>query len=162
VCNRCGQTLTRQSERPGSTILDQYDAAIESWRRVFGEFRVLHGLKLADFNYESTGCSVCTVGAKPQTGAFTDSNGDMNEFKNPTAAIAAFDYPFPGGVGSRNVLRGPGYFGFDMALRKEWNFTERQKVASSWEVFNVTNSVRFDVFSALPAIDEHALREAAC
>jgi hypothetical protein len=29
------------------------------------------------------------AGAKPQTGAFTDSGGDMNEFKNPTAAIAA-------------------------------------------------------------------------
>src|SRR6266478_1045998 len=114
-------------------------------------FSVQNGFQFPT-NWELNGVANL-VGAKPQTGAFTDSNGDMNEFKNPTAAIAAFDYPFPGGVGSRNVLRGPGYFGFDMALRKEWNFTERQKLAFSWEVFNVTNSVRFDVFSALPAID---------
>jgi hypothetical protein len=114
-------------------------------------FSVQNGFQFPT-NWELNGVANL-VGAKPQTGAFTDSGGDMNEFKNPTAAIAAFDYPFPGGVGSRNVLRGPGYFGIDMALRKEWNFTERQKLAFSWEVFNVTNSVRFDVFSALPAID---------
>lgn len=106
------------------------------------------------------------VGPKPQTGAFTDCNGDMNEFaairQGPGCTSSTyqsdfigktFDYPFPGQVGTRNNLRGPGYFGFDMALRKNWDITERQKLAFSWEVFNITNSVRFDVFSALPAID---------
>jgi hypothetical protein len=93
------------------------------------------------------------VAARPTTGAFTDSGGDMNMFKDPAAALAAFDYPFPGQVGSRNVLRGPGYFTIDSALRKTWNITERQNLAFSWEVFNVTNSVRFDAFSALPEID---------
>jgi hypothetical protein len=93
------------------------------------------------------------VAAKPTTGAYTDSGGDMNMFKDPAAALAAFDYPFPGQVGSRNVLRGPGYFTIDSALRKTWNITERQNLAFSWEVFNVTNSVRFDAFSALPEID---------
>jgi hypothetical protein len=114
-------------------------------------FSVQNGFQFPT-NWELNGVANLT-GPKPQTGAFTDAQGDMNEFKNVNTALAAFDYPFPGGVGSRNVLRGPGYFGFDMALRKEWNFTERQRLAFSWEVFNVTNSVRFDVFSALPAID---------
>src|SRR5258707_2287593 len=41
------------------------------------------------------------------------------------AAISAFDYPFPGQVGTRNVLRGPGYFTVDTAVRKTWNLTER-------------------------------------
>jgi len=114
-------------------------------------FSVQNGFQFPT-NWELNGVANL-VGPKPKTGAFTDSNGDMNEFKNPSAAVSAFDYPFPGQVGNRNVLRGPGYFGFDMALRKEWSFTERQRLAFSWEVFNVTNSVRFDVFSALPAID---------
>jgi Carboxypeptidase regulatory-like domain len=114
-------------------------------------FSVQNGFQFPT-NWELNGVANL-VGTKPQTGAFTDAQGDMNEFKNVTTALSSFDYPFPGGVGSRNVLRGPGYFGFDMALRKEWSFTERQKLAFSWEVFNVTNSVRFDVFSALPAID---------
>jgi len=114
-------------------------------------FSVQNGFQFPT-NWELNGVANL-VGPKPQTGAFTDAQGDMNEFKNVTAALSSFDYPFPGQVGNRNVLRGPGYFGFDMALRKEWSFTERQKLAFSWEVFNVTNSVRFDVFSALPSID---------
>jgi hypothetical protein len=75
------------------------------------------------------------VAAKPQTGAFSDPDGDMNVFKNPQAAINAFDYPFPGQVGSRNVLRGPGYFSVDTAVRKSWNFTERQHLDFSCEVY---------------------------
>ena len=93
------------------------------------------------------------VGPKPKTGAFSDSGGDMNVFKDPQGALNAFDYPFPGQVGSRNVLRGPGYFSVDTAVRKTWNFTERQHLDFSCEVYNVTNSVRFDIFSALPEID---------
>ena len=93
------------------------------------------------------------VGPKPQAGAFSDSGGDMNVFKDPQGAINAFDYPFPGQVGSRNVLRGPGYFSVDSSLRKTFNITERQHLDFAWEVFNVTNSVRFDTFSAVPEID---------
>lgn len=93
------------------------------------------------------------VGPKPQTGAYTDSGGDMNVFKNVPSALAAFDYPFPGQVGQRNNLRGPGYFTVDTAVRKTWNLTERQSLDFSAEAFNVTNSVRFDIFSALPEID---------
>ena len=93
------------------------------------------------------------VGPKPKTGTFTDADGDVNMFQNPGAAISAFDFPFPGEVGQRNNLRGPGYFGIDMSLTKSWNFTERQKLAFNWSVYNITNSVRFDAFSVLPEID---------
>jgi hypothetical protein len=93
------------------------------------------------------------VGPKPAVGAYTNATGNINMFKDVTAAIAAFDYPFPGQVGTRNVLRGPGYFTVDTAVRKTWNFTERQSLSFSAEAFNLTNSVRFDTFSALPEID---------
>jgi hypothetical protein len=93
------------------------------------------------------------IGQKPTTGAFNGPGGNINMFKDPAAAINAFDFPFPGQVGSRNVLRGPGYFTVDTAVRKSWNITERQSLAFSAEVFNLTNSVRFDTFSALPEID---------
>ncbi len=93
------------------------------------------------------------VGPKPKTGTFTDADGDVNMFQNPGAAISAFDFPFPGEVGQRNNFRGPGYFGIDMSLTKSWNFTERQKLAFNWSVYNITNSVRFDAFSVLPEID---------
>jgi hypothetical protein len=93
------------------------------------------------------------VGPKPTTGAFTNANGDINMFKDVPAALASFDFPFPGEVGNRNILRGPGYFTVDTALRKTWNFTERQSLSFTAEAFNLTNSVRFDTFSALPEID---------
>ncbi len=114
-------------------------------------FSVQNGFQFPT-NWELNGVANL-VGRKPKTGAFTDADGDVNMFKDANAAVNAFDYPFPGEVGSRNVLRGPGYFGIDMALAKSWHFTERTSLAFNWEVYNITNSVRFDVFSALPAID---------
>jgi hypothetical protein len=93
------------------------------------------------------------VGPRPTTGAFTNATGNINMFKDVTAALSSFDYPFPGQVGSRNVLRGPGYFTVDTSVRKTWNITERQSLAFSAQAYNLTNSVRFDTFSALPEID---------
>jgi len=65
------------------------------------------------------------------------------------SAVSAFDYPFPGESGSRNNFRGPGYFDIDAGLRKSWGLTEHVKLAFSFDVFNVTNSVRFDVGSII-------------
>ena len=61
----------------------------------------------------------------------------------------SFDYPFPGQSGSRNNFRGPGYFDVDAGLRKSWGLTERAKLAFGFDVFNLTNSVRFDVGSII-------------
>jgi hypothetical protein len=85
------------------------------------------------------------VGPKPVTGTFYDQNGNPNLFKDPAAAQAAFRYSYPGESGQRNTLRGPGYFGIDTALSKSWAISESQSLKFSWEIFNVTNSVRFDV-----------------
>ena len=88
-------------------------------------------------------------GPKPQTGAFIEPNGNPDLFKDPVAAQGEFRYSLPGESGQRNELRGPGYFGIDSGLSKSWPFSESQSLKFSWEVFNVTNSVRFDV-SSLP------------
>jgi hypothetical protein len=103
----------------------------------------------------STGCcfptnwelysSAILDGPKPQTGTFTDKNGNPNLFKDPTTAAQSFRFSHPGESGQRNELRGPGYFGIDSGLSKSWAFTEAQSLKFSWEVFNITNSVRFDV-----------------
>lgn len=53
-------------------------------------------------------------------------------------------FPVPGEIGSRNAFRGDGYFGIDSALNKTWQPRERYALKFAWEVFNVTNSVRFD------------------
>jgi hypothetical protein len=52
--------------------------------------------------------------------------------------------PYPGEAGERNNFRGDGYFGVDSGLSKSWNPRERQELKFAWEVFNVSNSVRYD------------------
>ena len=51
---------------------------------------------------------------------------------------------YPGEAGQRNIFRGDGIFGIDSGLSKSWNFAEYGALKFSWEVFNVTNSVRFN------------------
>ncbi|MHB1839120.1 MAG: carboxypeptidase-like regulatory domain-containing protein [Acidobacteriaceae bacterium] len=53
-------------------------------------------------------------------------------------------YPYPGEAGSRNVFRGDGYFEQDSSLAKIWKVYHDQTLRFAWEVFNVTNSSRFD------------------
>ena len=55
--------------------------------------------------------------------------------------------PYPGEAGERNNFRRDGYFGADASLTKPFKFTERQQAIFSWEVFNVSNSVRFNALT---------------
>jgi len=73
-----------------------------------------------------------------------------NLFANGILAANDFGYAFPGETGARNNLRGPGFFGVDLGLAKRWKmpWKDTHSLQFRWEVFNVTNSVRFDVQSA--------------
>ena len=55
-----------------------------------------------------------------------------------------FRFPYPGESGQRNNLRGPGYLELDGGLFKSWKSYELQNVKFAWEVFNATNTPRFD------------------
>ncbi len=77
-------------------------------------------------------------------GHSSDANGDPNAFKNQAQALANLRAPYPGETGQRNIFRGDGYFSIDSGLSKIFRITERQDLKFSFEVFNVTNSVRFD------------------
>jgi len=113
-------------------------------------------------NFELNGSSV-VIGPKPKTGVFRDSTGDPTVFKDPQSIVCAcgpgpwsnatFRATMPGEAGARNNFRGPGYFGIDAGVAKTWNFTEDKTLKFSWEVFNVTNSVRFDAAGSLIAQD---------
>jgi hypothetical protein len=77
-------------------------------------------------------------------------NSYPNVFKTGNAAASCFGYAYPGESGLRNNIRGPGFFGIDLGLAKRWKmpWSEGQSLQFRWEVFNVTNSVRFNVQSA--------------
>jgi len=94
-------------------------------------------------SYEQDGRAVL-LGAAPPTGVSVQ-DGVPNVFKAGPAAVSAFRFAYPGEAGQRNNLRGPGYFGVDMSLAKSWKLTETQAFRFTWDVFNVTNAVRFDV-----------------
>jgi hypothetical protein len=79
-----------------------------------------------------------------------DQNGAPQIFDNVAAINNGADngspirLPYPGEAGERNNFRGDGYFDIDSGLSKTFKVTESQSVKFDWEVFNVTNSVRFD------------------
>ena len=79
------------------------------------------------------------------TGNYLNANGAPDVFANPAAALAALSNPYPGEAGQRNNFRGDGYFGIDARLAKVWKLSESAGLQFAWDVFNVTNSVRFDV-----------------
>ena len=74
-------------------------------------------------------------------------------FTDKDAVFAAFDHALPGDSGTRNPLRGDGYFSWDAGLDKEFKITEHAKLQFRWEMFNITNSVRFDSHSISATLD---------
>jgi hypothetical protein len=89
--------------------------------------------------------------ARPQVARHRDpASGAVSVFANPAAAFNDFAHPYPGEAGSRNVIRGDGYAGLDMALDKRWKMPmEGHSLEFRWEVFNVPNLHRFNVASGL-------------
>ncbi|MGI9071560.1 MAG: carboxypeptidase regulatory-like domain-containing protein [Bryobacteraceae bacterium] len=90
----------------------------------------------------------------PLTSADLKRGSGPNAFVNPQTVYNAFRIEYPGESGTRNPLRGDGYFGVDAGLSKVFNPTERVKLRLRWDVFNVTNSVRFDVNSIGNRLDQ--------
>jgi hypothetical protein len=72
-------------------------------------------------------------------------NGNPQVFAKPTQVLANLRNPYPGEAGQRNNFRGDGYLGVDSGLSKNWKIGEQNGFRFAWEVFNVSNSVRFDV-----------------
>ena len=89
--------------------------------------------------------SFALVTGTVRSGGHRVINGNPNAFSNPAAAYAASSTPpFAGMSGQRNIFRGDGYFSIDASVTKEFRIVEGQTLKFQWDVFNTTNSVRFD------------------
>ncbi len=135
------------------------DALVGGWQ-LSGIARWTSGLPFTVIN--GTGWEVdwskqsalVVTGHDPQgllrTRTHEDANGAPQAFANAAALLASIGNggplrnPLPGESGSRNAFRGDGYFGVDAGLSKFVTVHEQQRLRVSWEVFNVSNSVRFD------------------
>lgn len=79
-----------------------------------------------------------------------DSNGDPQFFDDPDAINSGvyngspIRFPYPGEAGERNNFRGDGFLTFDSGLSKTWKTGDFGSIKFAWEVYNVTNTVRFD------------------
>jgi hypothetical protein len=129
------------------------DAVIGGWQ-LSGLFRWTSGFPYTIYNNPADyptdwyweGAAMPTV-SHVKSGAYHRPDGTVNLFPDPTKAEGSFDPALPGQVGVRNFVRGDGYFGLDLGLSKRWNmpWNEKHSLALRWEVFNVTNSTRFDL-----------------
>jgi Carboxypeptidase regulatory-like domain len=95
-----------------------------------------------NWNVQSNGVRVRPVQSSPTANG---SSGTPNLFSDPIAAYRSFRPARPGEVGDRNVLRAPGYIALDMGLYKSFKLPwEGHALQFRWEVFNVTNTQRFE------------------
>jgi len=128
------------------------DAVIGGWQ-LSGLYRWTSGFPYTIYNNPADyptdwyweGAAVPTV-SHVQSGVYRKSDGTVNLFADPAAAQSSFRPALPGEVGVRNFVRGDGYFGIDLGLSKRWSMplNDKHNLALRWEVFNVTNSTRFD------------------
>jgi Carboxypeptidase regulatory-like domain len=139
----------------GTNVNRGVDAFIGGWQ-LTGLFRLTSGFPISvdngtsnyptNFELEGNANQVSPV----RTGVYYNT-GVPNLFATGPAAITAFDYAYAGQAGQRDIIRGDGFFTVDLGLAKRWTmpWSEKQSLQFRWEVFNVTNSVRFDVQQGL-------------
>ncbi len=130
-------------------------ALLGGWQ-VSGLMRVTSGLPLSVLNGLAWPTCYCyqhfaeTDGQVPEqtntkNARLIGGGSGPNVFSDPAAALASFRQVLPGEVGQRNNLRGDGIFSIDMALGKRFPMPfEGHSVQFRAEVFNLTNSVRFN------------------
>jgi hypothetical protein len=138
-----------RSRKFGSSMGRAADAVFGGWS-LTGLFHWSSGLPFSIFpgggwstNYNIQGEAI-EIANPGRVGVHRDASGNPTMFADPLAALSDFRHPYPGEGGQRNELRGPGYFGIDAGLDKDWKVREGQTLSFAWEAFNVTNAVRFD------------------
>jgi hypothetical protein len=151
-----------RNRRFGAHMNRALDAFVGGWE-VSGTWRQSSGLPFSASNgsrwatnWELSGYA--TPNGKPMPAITSEHNaqavsgsGAPNLWADPKAALAAFQIEtMPGQTGSRNALRGDGFFNIDSGLYKNFTmpWSEKQKLTFRWESYNLTNTVRFDPNSA--------------
>jgi hypothetical protein len=142
---------TGRGQRFGGNVNRLTDAFIGGWN-ISGIARASSGLPWTIYDGAGWGTNWEWESAVVQTGPIKmrkhlDADGSPQVFDDPLAARANMRLPYPGEAGERNKFRADGYFTTDMGLHKTVHFTDRIFAHFAWEVFNVTNSARFDAHS---------------
>ncbi len=74
-------------------------------------------------------------------------DGRPGAFADAVDALKHFRRQLPGETGVRNIFRGDGYYTLDLSLSKAWSLgIADHRLRFRWDVFNATNTAKFDVF----------------
>jgi hypothetical protein len=146
-----------QGKKWGSNRGKLFNALLGGWQMA-GIWRWTSALPTYVYNgrawpteWNLAGYGTPTGPLKTQMGVFKnapgiDGNPGPNIFADPQMGFDSYAFTLPGETGTRNTLRGDGYFSIDGGLSKRFimPYNEKHSMQFRWEVFNVTNSVRFD------------------
>jgi hypothetical protein len=123
-------------------------AGLSRWTSGF-PFNVINCRSCWATNWNLQGnASLVTPGVLPETETVKNAvDGRPTPFADPVEALKFFRRSLPGEVGIRNELRGDGYFNIDMSVSKAWHIFSDNRIRFRWDVFNVTNTPKFDVNS---------------
>ncbi len=98
-----------------------------------------YSVKVSDLKSSTVNVATAAGGNTPN--AFANAASINKTISNGGPYIRL---PYPGEAGQRNAYRGDGNFGVDASLSKPFAITEHQSIRFTWEVYNVTNAVRFN------------------
>jgi hypothetical protein len=73
------------------------------------------------------------------------ANPSATMWFNLNAFVTVPDSAFRYGTSGRNILDGPGAINMNLALSKQFQFSERAKAQFRWETFNTTNHTNFQL-----------------
>jgi hypothetical protein len=142
------------------------NALIGGWQ-FSGIARLTSGLPFSLFepgyttDWDDPGFGVKTTNFKAKR--YFDQNTNPQYFSNPSAINngiytgSPVRLPYAGEAGQRNAFIGDGYFNIDSGLSKAWTLEKYGSLKFAWEVYNVSNSVRFDPASINPQLTSGTL-----
>lgn len=110
-----------------------------AWSTTTGSFPV-------GFNFNSPAVATGNAAALRQA-INTTPGGAIQFFANSASALDALDFPRHGEIGNRNFMRGPSFWGSDIAVLKNFNlpWSESQRLQIRWEMYNAFNHNVFDL-----------------
>lgn len=100
-------------------------------------------------NYLSSALAIVRPGATlPENGAGYNQNGNPSLFRTTNAATTSFVQQYPGGTGTRGIIRGAAMSNFDLSLGKYFTLPfEGHRIQVRAEAFNAFNNVNFTTAS---------------
>jgi carboxypeptidase family protein len=127
-------------------------SSIITWRTGY-PFTIHTGSFPTAFTLDAPAVLLNSAGLKQNI--HTDSAGELQYFASQSSAVAAFGFPFGGGTGTRNAVRGPGFSAVDMAIEKSIKLPklESQQLKLRMDTFNVFNHPVFNGPSSATLLD---------